>query len=179
MYALLISLLLAAAAPESAQYDFGEVCARMAAAPLHRVEGVWQIPADGGLLAIERAERADAGTEYVMAVVAVSNRLLHPGTIIGRITPTAKPEVFEATLFTAVDRRGRPSRPKKFTLTLANDDSRLEIRHIRKGVRLNWWRLFPYMFRGVVTPVDETPRDLDGCVRVFPEPAVPANPRYL
>lgn len=153
---------------------------RMAEGALHRVEGVWRFPADGGRVSVERVATTDGSVHYVMAVVAVGNRMLRPGTIIGHLWPTSKPDTFRARLYTSCNSAdGTLSRPQNFTVTLAGEDSRLELRHVRKGVRLNWWRLLPYMFRFVLTPVDETPRNLDGCVRELPEPAIPANPRYL
>lgn len=180
MNSLLLALLLSAAPlGAGAPMDFDSVVSRMAASPLHRIEGVWRFPADGGLVAVERTDRHSAAVEYVLAVVAAGNRMLRPGTVIGRISPTSKPDVFEARIYTSVDNDGNPTSAKTYTLTLTHDDSRLEIRHVRKGVKLNWWRLFPYMFRGIITPVDESPRNLDGCVRVYPEPAIPENPRYL
>ncbi len=160
---------------------FDEVTARLSSRPLHRVEGVWMFPADGGMVAIERDPDIKApAVEYLMRIVSSSNRMLLPGTVIGRLRPTAKPETFAARLYTKVHPVDETlGSPAMFTLHLTHDDSRLELRHHRKGVRLNWWRLLPYMYRGLIRPFDETPRDLDGCVRVYPEPAIPANPRYL
>ena len=35
------------------------------------------------------------------------------------------------------------------------------------------------MFRWSVKYVDQTPRDLDGCVRLYPAATEPSEPRYL
>lgn len=153
---------------------------RLSARPLGRVEGVWQFPAGGAVVTIERAPELDGGGRFIMAIVSAPDRILSPGTVIGTLTPTSKPDIFAAQLFTSVDApTGKPSAPKTFTLALTCDDSRLELRHHRKGLRLNWWKLLPYMFRGIVTPIDETPRDLGGCIRIFPDPALREHPRYL
>lgn len=181
---LLITSAMALEAPDSlmapADMSLPAVTARMGASALHRVEGVWKFPADGGTMAIERVELPDGGTEYVMAVVGAGNRQLLPGTVIGRLQPTAKRDMFMARIFTGIAPDGLTlTSPKTFTVKLADSDSRLELQHVRKGVRLNWWRLLPYMFRRFVSEVDDTPRNLDGCVRVYPAPAIPHEPRYL
>lgn len=186
MIAAALSLLLAAAvagAPEplpAAQMGTGPLTERLSARPLGRVEGVWQFPDGGAVVSIERAPGQDGGERLIMAVVSAPDRMLIPGTVIGTVTPTSKPDIFAAQLFTSVESpSGKPSAPKMFTLALTCGDSRLELRHHRKGLKLNWWKLLPYMFRGAVTQIDETPRDLDGCIRIFPAPALREHPRYL
>lgn len=162
------------------EMDYSAVTSRMSEAALHRVEGVWMFPGDGSLIAVERLPAHDGSTEYVMAVVKASNRLLLPGTVIGRLWPTALRDTFEARLYTSVSDDGETlSGAQTFTINLTDSDSRLQILHHRKGIKLNWWTLLPYMFRRFVREVDETPRNLDGCVRVYPQPAIPAEPRYL
>lgn len=153
---------------------------RLSARPLGRIEGIWRFPAGGAVVAIERYGDGDTATQFIMTIVSAPDRSLLPGTVIGTITPTSKPDTFKAQLLTSADApAGAPSSPRSFTLTLTDGDSRLELRHHRKGVKLNWWRLLPYMFRGVATPIDETPRDLDGCIRIFPSPSIGEDPRYL
>lgn len=162
------------------EMDYRSVTARMAEAALHRVEGVWMFPGDGSLIAVERIPASDGSTEYVMAVVRASNRTLQPGTVIGRLWPTALRDTFEARLYTSASDDGETlSGAQTFTVNLTDSDSRLQILHHRKHIKLNWWTLLPYMFRRLVREIDETPRNLDGCVRVYPQPAIPAEPRYL
>nr|MBD5376734.1 hypothetical protein [Bacteroides sp.] len=174
----LAAALVLAAGSATATSVADSIRARMEAAPLHRVEGLWQFPADGGVVAIER--EPDGSEAYRMIVIEASNRLIEPGTVIGRLRPTVKRDVFEARMMTGFDTAADTlTSPRIVTMTLADSDSRLMLRHHRKGLKLHWWTLLPYMFRRFVTEVDETPRDLGGCRRIYPEPAVPANPRYL
>ena len=160
---------------------YDAVTARMSQTALHKIEGVWMFPGVGGLIAIERcADTSDGATEYVMAVVRSSNRLLMPGTVIGRLWPTAVRNTFKARLYTSSSADGVTlTSPRTFSVNLTDSDSRLQLIHHRKQLKLNWWSLLPYMFRRFVREIDETPRNLDGCVRVYPEPAIPAEPRYL
>lgn len=163
-----------------AAMDYAAVTGRMAESALHRIEGVWMFPGDGGMIAIERLPRNDGATEYVMAVVKASNRLLLPGTVIGRLWPTAVRNSYEARIYTSMSTDGETLlKPQTFTVNLTDSDSRIQLLHHRKQLKLNWWVLLPYMFHRFVRQIDETPRHLEGCVRVYPTPAMPAEPRYL
>lgn len=163
--------------------DTDSVRARMAASPLHIVEGLWRFPADGGLMAVERCDlggERERASQYRLVVVDAANRILSPGTVMGYLWATAKRGVYEARLYTSVNREGTQlCNPKYFTLTLDDQESRLSFRKHKTGVRLNLWRLLPFMFRFSVVRQDNRPDDLDGCVREYPMPALPAEPIYL
>lgn len=163
--------------------DPDSVRARMAASPLHIVEGLWRFPADGGLMAVERCDISGAGdgaSQYRLVVVDAANRILSPGTVMGYLWATSKRGVYEARLYTSVNSEGTSlGSPKYFTLTLDDQESRLSFRKHKTGVRLNLWRLLPFMFRFSVVRQDNRPDDLDGCVREYPMPALPAEPIYL
>lgn len=163
--------------------DTDSVRARMAASPLHIVEGLWRFPADGGLMAVERCDlggEREGASQYRLVVVDAANRILSPGTVMGYLWATAKRGVYEARIYTSVNREGTQlCNPKYFTLTLDDQESRLSFRKHKTGVRLNLWRLLPFMFRFSVVRQDNRPDDLDGCVREYPMPALPAEPIYL
>jgi len=176
--------------PEKSSIIRGYACAdtvisRMTSAPLHRVEGLWRFPADGGTIAIEHCNLSSSGTlaeayTYRMVIIESSNRNLRPGTIMGYLWATSKRDIYQARIYTSASDDGTClSGLKPFTLTLSDQDSRLNFKAHRKALKLNLWRMLPYMFRFSVSKVDDTPRDLDGCVRIFPRPAIPAEPRYL
>ncbi|MDE6326013.1 MAG: hypothetical protein K2M02_07560, partial [Duncaniella sp.] len=102
-----------------------------------------------------------------------------PGTVMGILAATAKKDVYDCRLYTSSTDDGRLlTSPKKFLLQLA-DDNRIVLKPYGKKLKIRWWKLFPYMFRRVFTQDGTTPADLDGCVRVFPEPLPPIEPRYL
>lgn len=164
----------------------GIVTSRMASAPLHTVEGLWRFATEGSLMAIERTDSRpldpdEAGVDtYRMVIVRAADISLRPGTIIGYLTPTARRGVYDARIYTSRSDDGtRLHSPKKFTLTLGDDNSRLAIATYGNSLRFNWWRLLPYMYRRVVTPREKSPGDINGCLRVYPAPATPIEPRYL
>lgn len=175
----------AASAPESRRLDGYEsvktVENRLSATPLHPIEGIWQYPADGGLVAVERCNASAAeGREYNMVVISVANRALRPGTVLGSLRATSQRDVYDGLFFTSTTADGlRLKAPKGVILTLDDDASRLSMRRIKKGIHLNLWRMLPYIFRFSVSRHDDTPRNLDGWIKIYPQPATPAEPRYL
>ncbi len=160
------------------------VTSRMACRPLHSVEGVWVFPSEGTMMAIERPfegeEREAEATIYRMVVVRAADPTLRPGTVMGWLTPTAKRGVFDCRIYTSTKPDGVTlCHPKNYTLTLTDSDSRLEIASYGTKFRFNWWRLLPYMYRYLVTRQEKSPGNIYGCVRVYPAPEIPAEPRYL
>lgn len=162
------------------------VTERLAALPLHAIEGLWRFASEGTLMAIERSEvrplhADDAGTSmYRMIVVRAADPTLRPGTVMGYLTPTAKRGVYDARIYTGQSDSGTMLHsPKKFTLTLSDSDSRLAISSYGNSLKFNWWRLLPYMYRYIFTRKEKSPGDISGCLRVFPTPAIPTEPRYL
>ena len=160
---------------------YDAVTARMSQTALHKIEGVWMFPGDGGLIAIERcADTSDGATEYVMAVVRSSNRLLMPGTVIGRLWPTAVRNTFKARLYTSSSADGVTlTSPRTFSVNLTDSDSRLQLIHHRKQLSSTGGVCCPTCSgascaRSTKRPAIST--DVSECI---PEPAIPAEPRYL
>lgn len=192
-FLLMAAMTLSAAVPASPQPPLprqtrlegygtlSEVEKRMASLPLHPVEGIWEFPADGGLVAVERCElTSGAPRQYRMVVISVANRALLPGTVLGSFRATSQAGVYDGEFFTSVSANGMtPASPRSVTLEFDAASSRLAMRRNRRGLRLNLWRLVPYVFRFSVTHRDDSPRNLDGWIRVYPPPAIPAEPRYL
>lgn len=171
----------------AAGYDNADIVIdRLSRLPLHTVEGLWRFAAEGTLMAIERSDDReigpdDAGTvRYRMIVVRAADLTLRPGTVMGYLAPTAKRGVYDARIYTGRTDAGTSLHsPKKFTLTLGDSDSRLAISDYGSSLRFNWWRLLPYMYRYVFTRKEKSPGDISGCLRVYPAPAIPSEPRYL
>ncbi len=162
------------------------IATRLGELPLHAVEGLWRFASEGSLMAIERQTSKTTGayeaetTVYRMVIVRAADMALRPGTVMGYLTPTAKRGVYDARIYTSrLDSGTALTSPKSFTLTLTDEDSRLSISDYGSSLRFNWWRLLPYMYRYLFTRRDKSPGAIQGCLRVFPAPAVPSEPRYL
>lgn len=162
-----------------------EIVARMSQQPMVGIEGIWRFPATGQTIVIERDDR-DAMRFRIVAVTSDGMAAgLDDGTLLGYAVATARNGAYDATL-SAIDPDGSlrsdavsKGRNMRFTLDLAG--GRLSFTPVKRGVRVNWWRLFPYMFRFSVRAYDDRRKGLDGCIRVWPrdlsEP--PYQPRYL
>lgn len=158
------------------------VKSRMATMPLHDIEGLWEFAGEGSMMAIERVSGTDgASALYRAIVVKRADISLREGTVMGYLTPTSKRGVYDARIYSSrTDDHTRLTGPSRNTITLADDGSRISFKPYGRKLRFNWWRLLlPYMYRSLITPQERPAGDIEGCVRVYPTPAVPLNPRYL
>ena len=179
-----LSLQLNGAVTDSIYFNHDLVKERLAAMPLHIIEGIWQFPSDGATIVIERDGACDspesgATANYTMKILRSPVRSILPGTEMGTLTATSKRGVYTASIFTDTDGGSRMIKPKRFILTL-NDDGHLSFRKQGKSIKIQLWRLLPYVSRLGIRINDDSPRDLDGCRRVYPPPVNgPIEPRYL
>lgn len=154
---------------------------RLSQSPLHDIEGIWQFTEDGAYVVIEQAQAdkmpARGIVMYQMVVLESPRLSVRPGTVMGYATLTAKADCYDAYVYTDFDGGAILSKAERFTLTLK--DSRLQFKRHKSGVKINLWRFVPYMFRYSVKTYDERPKDLDGCIKIYPLPATPVYPRYL
>lgn len=162
--------------------SYGSMTAAMSEVPLHRIEGVWQFPATGVEIAILResilrGKTAAGETLYKIIIISSPNRATRPGTVMGLISAAAKSGEYEANIYTN-NIGSTLTLPKKFTLSLIDNDSSIEFRRHRSSFSINLWRLLPYVWRNTVRP-NMPERKSDGCIRVFPEPSLPREPIYL
>ena len=168
-------------------YDtVSEVTERMAEMPLHSIEGLWRFAAEGTLMAIERTDDRGIPTDeagsvtYRMVVVSAADLSLRPGTVMGYLSPTAKRGVYDARLYTGRTDAGTALHsPRTYTVTLTDSDSRLSLNRYGTSYRFNWWRLLPYMYSRLISRTDKKASGIEGCLRVYPSPAIPMEPRYL
>ena len=165
-------------------YELPEVEQRLAETALHTVEGLWRFPGEGSVMAVERIGDATpaGGTADIYRMVAVLpvDRAVRPGTVMGMLVATARKDVYDCRLYTSASDDGRVLlSPKKLLIELTYDGTRMSFRPYGKKIRFRWWKMFPYMFSRLISVVETVPDGLDGCVRVFPEPFPPVNPRYL
>ncbi len=164
-------------------YSMKEVRQRFDEGDIHDIEGIWRFVDDGSVMAIERFvpdEIPDNGNaSYRIIVVKSPTRALSPGTLMGYVSPTAKKGVYDASVYTAYDGLRGLHKKRRFCLSLG-DDGLLSFTQYRQGVKLNLWRLIPYMFRYSIRYSSDRPKGLDGCVRIWPPSvSVPFEPRYL
>lgn len=153
---------------------------RLASMPLHDIEGIWQLTADGATVAIWRDDAAAQGVaQYTVTVLESPVLTVMPGTVMGTITPTAQPHTFDASLLTDFDPGTlKLNRPRPFTLKL-EDRAHLSFRRVNTGIRLSPIILFPYFMRRGMKIGSDRPDDLDGAIKLYPPTPVAGQPRYL
>jgi hypothetical protein len=139
---------------------------------------------DGAVIAIEQSEPYIAGktltSGYRIVIIQSPNRRVRPGTIIGYALQSAKSGKYDAAIYSTIDDDGTLYRPKRFTLELHDSESRLAFIRHRADIRVNLWRLIPYLFRVSISTGNDRPHDMDGAIRLYPtSDATPINPRYL
>lgn len=167
----LTTLALTAVALLLAQSGAGAEDARLSGRRLDPIEGEWTLTGGGDILIV-----AD-GDGFAIEVVDSPDRSVLPGTVIGRATQSAVKGKYNASVVT--DPASGSGKMRSFTLVL-NDREHLSFVENKKGLRINPWRLLPYMFRGVVNRVDTRADNLDGAVRHLPPGQSDREPRrYL
>lgn len=89
-------------------FSISTLKSRMATAPLHHIEGIWQFTDNGATVAIERHRSADRTSHssilhgYRIILITSPNRALRPGTVMGYIAPTAKSGQYTASIYSSV-----------------------------------------------------------------------------
>lgn len=163
--------------------DISIVKQRMGQAPLHRIEGIWQFPDDGAIIAIERS-RDDmphkGAVRYIMVLLHSPVRSVRPGTIMGIISPSAKKDHYSARVYTDSDGGSRLLKPKDFTFVI-EDDCRLIFKN-RNGLkwRIYPWRLFPYIYKLGIRVTRQSTPPIEGCIKIYPyDSLLPREPIYL
>lgn len=144
--------------------------------------GIWQTTDNGAVVAVVEGSipgsQRSFGRTYLLVLLKSPRVGLRPGTVMGWMQPTAKADSYEARLFTRCDGRTL-SAPKRFTITMS-DANHMSFIRVHTGLRFMPWRLLPYMFRRAIRERDDSPRDLDGMVRIWPDnPSAPIGIRYL
>ncbi len=158
------------------------VAERLSVLPLCPAEGLWQMTDGGAIFAIERNEPSTSLAPAQMRLVMVRSpwRTVRPGTVIGHLQPTPKPGVYEARLYTDFALRSGLSVPRGFTLTLNSDSSVMTIEPFKFFLKVNVFRLLPYMYRRVVEQQQSRPSGLTGAVKIAPATdSHPLSPVYL
>lgn len=158
---------------------------RMRALALQDIEGLWQFPVNGTVIAVERDD--ENATRFRIVAVESPFLVIQGGELLGYAYPTTKRGVLDAHLKEirpdgSMNRRTTGRNRHRFTLTL-NESDAIVFTPVKKGFKLgwDWWRLFPYMFRVKVNKIDDRQKGLDGALRLWPRSLTipPRQPRYL
>ncbi len=155
---------------------------RLRQIPLHPVEGLWQFPGQSAVIEIRRDSTAVSDGvvgRYLMILIRPASKNVQAGATVGTLVPTGKYGVYDARIYTELPSDRRRVRPTSCLLSLEDEESRLAMKSYGKKLKIRWWRLMPYMFRFAFSETETRRADVDGLIRIFPEPAIPINPVYL
>lgn len=162
-------------AAENTGLDMTNIYDALDARNMPGVEGLWRMSGNEGSFAIIADEGA---VFYRIIVIDGEDASVAPGDIMGACTAAGKSNSYDARIFTSVE-DGKLGTPKRFTITV-QEDGRLIMVPVNNSLRVNLWRILPYMFRASVTRVNDRPNNLDGAIRVYPQPVnSPLTPRCL
>lgn len=179
---LLTAIMLTVIAPvHGAAPDIDSIKSSMSSRPLLPLEGIWELTSDGAMIYIEHVKDHRRGhtSAYRLTALSMPDRSIAPGTIMGTAAESSDSRKFDAKIYTKSS-DGHLTSPADFILTLNDDNTRMSMSHYRRGLRVNLWRMVPYMFRYSVGMRDERPRGIDGMIKVYPRPSSrAATPRYL
>lgn len=169
MRGVLLSLLLLVAARAAAQARWIRLDSVVAAGTYEI--GVWQkLPAGAFFTVSPVPGNKD---EFCLEMLYSDDLTIAPGTYFGTMRRTAKPGVYDATLLLNPRDNGkswRKQRKRTFAINLSPEGTMNFVQYT-KGLRMNFARLLPYLFRFSVSSTDTRPEGLDGARRVAPEPS--------
>lgn len=161
-------------------HNVDSVVARMATMPLDVIEGLWQFSGNGSRVVIVKVTREmNVKANYAVVIIDGADRTLRPGTVIGLINRGGERGTYIATFYkehnlTTPGLSGR----RVFTLNLASDRAFMRFIPQNPKLRIYLPSLLPGIAGRVIRKGYEN-RPADGCIRLFPEPLKPVEPRYL
>lgn len=128
------------------------------------LEGVWRIAGDGAVFAVLPGEGGDT---FRLVIVDSPDMSVLPMTEFGTARRTAVAGRYDACMSASLTSGAAVRRDRNLIISLS-DDGRLIFEPYKKGLKLNLWRVLPYMFRFSVAAQDTRPSDIDGAVRLYP-----------
>lgn len=142
--------------------------------PHDNITGIWSVPGDGSLIAVTQ-NRAGA---YELTFLSPSLHAIEPGTLFGKLVPTARDGHYRATLYTDRQRRTLTT-PAQFDAKLT-DDRHLIFEEHKSRLKISVYPRLTSLFgiRLSVTPGSDSD---NGLVRVYPVDTCtsPSTPIYL
>lgn len=145
----------------SAPWDLDSIASIFAGRMPDPIEGLWQFPADGAALLIEK----QTATTYDIKILESPKLDVRPGTSIGTAVTTPDADTFDAHFDS---KKLANKRLKKADAALTIKDGHLFFRPYSTGKRIAFWRWIPYFFRVGVYDNNSRPNNLDGADKVFP-----------
>lgn len=188
MAVLLVTIVSVAGSPKlpgapirlSGYHNVDSVVSRLGTMPLDVIEGLWQFSADGARVVIVKTTREmDVRADYAVVAVDGADRTLRPGTVVGLINRGGERGTYHASFYKEhnLSSPGLTGR-REFTLNLASD--RAFIRFVPRNPKFRIY--LPSLLPGIAGRVIRKGyqnRPSEGCMRIFPEPLKPIEPRYL
>lgn len=141
------------------------VCALVDEGSGDPIEGVWRIAGDGAVFAVLPGDGGD--DTFRLVIVDSPDMSVLPMTEFGTARRTAVAGRYDACMSASLT-SGAPVRRDRNLIISLSDDGRLIFEPYKKGLKLNLWRVLPYMFRFSVAAQDTRPSDIDGAVRLYP-----------
>lgn len=154
-----------AVAASAGRSTMAQVCAMVDDGGGDPIEGVWRIAGDGAVFAVLPGEGGDDA--FRLVIVDSPDMSVLPMTEFGTARRTAVAGRYDACLSASLTSGTSVRRDRNLIISLS-DDGRLIFEPYKKGLKLNLWRVLPYMFRFSVASQNTRPSDIDGAVRLYP-----------
>lgn len=154
-----------AVAASAGRSTMAQVCAMVDDGGGDPIEGVWRIAGDGAVFAVLPGEGGDDA--FRLVIVDSPDMSVLPMTEFGTARRTAVAGRYDACLSASLTSGTSVRRDRNLIISL-RDDGSLIFEPYKKGLKLNLWRVLPYMFRFSVAAQDTRPSDIDGAVRLYP-----------
>lgn len=127
------------------------------------IEGVWQFPGDGAIIAIT----ASSATTCDIIVLDSPKLNVAPGTHIGTAVLTAKNGTYDGTLKSREFGKKGKLGSENVTFNIA-EGGRLIVRPYSTGLSLSFRRWFYRIFGLSIVNNNTRPKDIDGALRIYP-----------
>lgn len=165
------------------EYDSNPVCGKYSATEGGAVIEIVPISQFDQPLPEELKVKYSLANQYVIIIGDNPSPTLEPGTVMGWLTPLAKPGLYNGLLLTK-EKDGRLTTAKKFLLEMNADGSHLSILEIKNRLRIDPLRFLPYLFHGIslkgtLKMEDNRRDDVEGFLKFYPRPINPTEPRAL
>lgn len=163
--------------------DVDSLKARLQAAPLRHLEGLWRFAGDQALVAIELCDatsEALPGMElYRLVIVDSPRKAVKPGTVLGYAVPAGQRDTYDARLYTSW-LRSLLKNHARFTMKIDADDSHLTLTPVKSSWKLLLRHTFHFLVRAGLYHNPQASQAVEGFTRVFPpSTGRPAQPIYL
>lgn len=156
--------------------DMQSACEYCDRAMLHRVEGIWEYPADNTRVLVRRAPGSE--TRYDIIAIETPDCRMEPGDVVGYLMQTASPTKFEFGMYRD-KKNGILSELGKGAATLTDSDNTItvESRKFKISLASRWF--LPQFWRALRIKIDDPASKLpSGMVRIYPQTSRP-QPDYL